>query len=174
MATNIKLNKDQSKKADLLLKSLCASDASFDREEADRIFISESESDFVCRILEEKGLIDIIAQTENNFLYRFTKTDITCGFLKNGGLTREYRKSKKLDWYKVIPIILSLLFGFSTLFFANRSYNLEFEQNKVDTRVNGLENENAYLKSKVDSLNIQLNNSKNINSESLSEQKATQ
>lgn len=154
--TTIELDKEQSKKADLLLKSLCDSDATFDREEADKIFLSESESDFVCSILEKRGLIDIISKTENDLLYRFTKTDVTCGFLKNGGLTKEYKKSKKLDWYKIIPIILSVIFGGLTLYFANLNYHLKQKQHQTDNRVYDLSNENKSLKKNVDSLNVEV------------------
>ena len=134
--------------------------------------MSQSESDFVCLYLERKGLIDIIAQTENDLLYRFTKTDITCGFLKNGGLLKEYRKSKKLDWYKIIPIILSVIFGCLTLYFANRNYHLKQKQHQTDNRVYDLNSENELLKNNVDSLKVAVRTLINMLSEEIGNNKS--
>jgi hypothetical protein len=143
---NIEFNKEQCKNADLLLKSLCESDAAFDREEADNIFGSESESNFVCLLLEKKGLINIIAQTEGDLLYRFTKTEITCGFLENGGLTKEYKKSKKLDWYKIIPICIAVIFGILNVYQKYDNKNLKEHNNSLIVGVDSLKTELNHLK----------------------------
>jgi hypothetical protein len=59
-------------------------------------------------------------------------------------------RTKPLDWYKIIGLIFTFIFGISTIYYANNNYNLNL--NKLN-----LEKENADLKIHLDSYNSQLN-----------------
>jgi hypothetical protein len=68
--------------------------------------------------------------------------------LSNFGLIKFTKKSKpkKFDLYKIAPIILTVVFGISTFYFALVNYRLKFQESKVPP-----------LELKVDSLKKELN-----------------
>lgn len=70
-------------------------------------------------------------------------------------------KQKKLDWYKIIPIILTVLLSYSTFYYANRNYNLKLKESRY-LEFKAL---NDSLLKRVDSLKSELLNykSKSLN-----------
>ena len=93
---NFELNKRQSKQVDKFLEILCSVEYSLDEKQATEIFEDFDNAVFVCKRLEKLGLINLISSLGNP-LYRIDKKDITCSFLKNGGMIKEYEKSINKD-----------------------------------------------------------------------------
>jgi len=59
---------------------------------------------------------------------------------------------KPLDWYRLIPIILTVIFGSLTIYFAKLNYDLKMNQSDVKKENDSLIIQNAYLLKLVDSL----------------------
>ena len=88
------LNKEQSKKADYLLKIICNSDSALGIEISSGIFESDMERDFVFSILKKFNLITVIQETENDPFYLFNRNENTCHYLQSeGGFTKKYENA---------------------------------------------------------------------------------
>lgn len=94
------------------------------------------------------------------FEYRLTAKGIKA---KELGGHEEYEKSiakKPLDWYRIIPMWLTLLFGISAVYYANRNYNLKLIQTESTEKVTELEKRIRKSNTKIDSLEIELRSTK--------------
>ena len=92
----------------------------------------------------------------DHFEYRLTEKGIKA---KELGGHQEYEKfisKKPLDWYRIIPICLSIIFGISAVYYANRNYNLKLKQTESKERSLELEKKIIESESKNDSLNREL------------------
>jgi hypothetical protein len=92
----------------------------------------------------------------DHFDYRLTEKGIKA---KELGGHQEYEKfisKKPLDWYRIIPICLSIIFGISAVYYANRNYNLKLKQTESKERTLELEKKIIESESKKDSLNKEL------------------
>ena len=109
--------------------------------EIDLINSPENKYERYLTILKKRNLC-IIGQTKEGKYAQ--KTDLTYDFKKSGGFKKLYRElnKKSIDFYKVIPIILTVIFGLSTLFFAKKNYDLKIKESKEIE----LEKENDSLK----------------------------
>jgi hypothetical protein len=69
-------------------------------------------------------------------------------FSLQNGFANEFKKQNKknLDWYKIIPITLTFVFGCSTFYFAYLNHQLKLNESRIPA-----------LEKKVDSLNKKLN-----------------
>ena len=92
----------------------------------------------------------------DHFEYRLTEKGIKAREL---GGHQEYEKfisKKPLDWYRIVPMFLTIIFGISAFYYANRNYNLKLKQTESTEKVTELEKQIRESKSKVDSLKTEL------------------
>ncbi|WP_442264552.1 hypothetical protein ACSIGC_09305 [Tenacibaculum sp. ZS6-P6] len=92
----------------------------------------------------------------DHFEYRLTEKGIKA---KELGGHQEYEKfisKKPLDWYRIVPICLSIIFGVSAVYYANRNYNLKLKQTESKEKTSELEKKIIEFESKNDSLNKEL------------------
>jgi len=92
-----------------------------------------------------------------------TKNEKTIQFKSQGGFKKVYKEFKKpLDWYRIIPIILSVIFGSLTIYFSKNIFDLKENQSDLNIKYDSLTNENdslkadnTYLMNLVDSLKVE-------------------
>jgi len=92
----------------------------------------------------------------DHFEYRLTEKGIKA---KELGGHQEYEKfisKKPLDWYRIVPICLSIIFGISAVYYANRNYNLKLKQTESKEKTLELEKKLIESESINDSLNNEL------------------
>lgn len=90
----MELNKDQSKKADYLLKVLCNSSSAMGSETVYKLFKTKNEAIYICSVLSELGLITVIAPTENDPINMVSFNENTCYFLESGGFLKKYNQNE--------------------------------------------------------------------------------
>lgn len=127
------LSKQQSLEGNLLLKKLCNSSILITEEEACKVFESESDFHYVINILLNKRLIctEIPMSNELQGLH-YSKTGLSCGFLKNGGLIKEYKDFKKQE----------------------KREKIEFELAESNIKANKLNEKNSRFNKRVNIVNI--------------------
>ena len=128
--------------------------------EIDLINTSENEYERYLTILKNRNLCKVGQTKEGKYAQ---KTDLTYDFQKSGGFKTLYRESNKksIDLYKTTPIVLTVIFGLSTFYFAKKNYDLKIKESKVikletendSLRITNkkLESEIKILKNKVES-----------------------
>lgn len=85
-----------------------------------------------------------------------TKNFKTIQFKSQGGFKKAYKDLKKpLDWYKIIPIILTLISGSLTIYFAKLNYDLKENQSDILIERDSLKVHYVDLSKLVDSLTIE-------------------
>lgn len=110
--------------------------------------------------VERLGVIYKYFDKVDHFEYRLTEKGIKA---KELGGHEEYEKhisKKPLDWYRIIPICLTVLFGISALYYANRNYNLKLKQTESSEKITELKKQITHSNSESDSLKIELRSTK--------------
>tara|TARA_R110002167_G_scaffold366420_1_gene596496 strand:- start:12969 stop:13472 length:504 start_codon:yes stop_codon:yes gene_type:complete len=81
-------------------------------------------------ILENRNLCKVGQTNEGKYAL---KTNQTYDFQKSGGFKKLHRESNKksIDFYKAIPIVLSVIFGLSTFYFAKKNYDIKIKESNV-------------------------------------------
>lgn len=87
-------------------------------------------------------------------------------FLKENGIKAKelgghlkFQKSltnKPLDWYKIIGLILTVVFGLSTIYFSKKSYDLKENQSDIIIENDSLKVQVAYYKDSIAELKVQI------------------
>ncbi|MCG8860103.1 hypothetical protein [Tenacibaculum finnmarkense] len=75
----------------------------------------------------------------------------TLNFQKNGGFSELYKSlnKKTLDWYKIIAIIVPILFGSVSVYFLNANYNLKINQSNLKKENDSLTNHNLIVRTEL-------------------------
>lgn len=144
---------------DKILKFLLENkDRSFDQNELKKQLFPELNKDqvkeFLYQIIDFKPNLMKVYKESSIGILSVQYNGLIDDFLKNGGFEKieSDLKRKPLDWYKIIPIILTFVFGLSTFYFASVNYDLRLKE----SRVPALENEIDSLKNKLNRLESKL------------------
>lgn len=97
----------------------------------------------------------------DSFEYRLTEKGIKAKQLGGHENHEKYIAKKPLDWYRIIPMCLTIILGISAVYYANRNYNLKLKQTESKEKVIELERKIILSESKNDSLEIELYSTKN-------------
>jgi hypothetical protein len=78
-----------------------------------------------------------------------TKNIRTSQFKFNGGFKKAFKDlNKPLDWYKITPIFLALIFGCSTIYYSRLDFLSKENQSVLSKSLDSLKVENSYLTEK--------------------------
>ena len=116
------------------------------------LFLNETDNkefERLASIINKSGKAKISEQLFESPL-SISRNSETLHFQKLGGFKNEFKNQKKsLDWYKIIPICVAIIFGSLSAYqkYSYNSLNVKFENLKV---------ENFSLKYELDSLKINL------------------
>ena len=128
------------------------------------LFLNETDNkefERLASIINKSGKAEISEQLFESPL-SISRNSETLHFQKLGGFKNEFKKRKKtLDWYKIIPIGVAIIFG-------SLSAYQKYSYNSLDGKFETLEVENDSLKSELDSLKVNLTDmkkKKNLNKE---------